>query len=121
MTQVYTKTSDLNLGNLLPFVREGYNFFKAQRLLNGRDQKKIGNNTWAIKNEDGSISIRLHQTNILTFRSDNTCVYQTNGWQTSTTKNRINEYAPVPVYQKDYQWYFWGGEKYVDGIIVRCK
>jgi len=101
-------------------VRPGYNFFKAQRMLDGRQQKKIGNNTWAIRNEDGSVSIRLHRTNILIFYPDNTCKYNTGGWQSVTTKRRMNEYAPIPVYQQDWQWYFWGGEKYEDGTVVRC-
>jgi hypothetical protein len=66
---------------------------------------KIGNNTYRI-NYDDREAIRLHNTDILTFVSDHVTI-NTGGWQTRTTKDRINKYLPEGVYisQKDFTWY----------------
>lgn len=63
--------------------------------LTGRCQKqrKLENNTYAIRVEDG-IAIRLHATDILTFRPDESVTVTSGGWKTVTTKARLNEFLP---------------------------
>lgn len=79
-------------------------------LLVGRnkDKKKLANNTYAERRDVG-IAIRLHQTDILTFYPCGSVVVKTGGWETVTTKGRINRYLPPPwiVLQKDWEWLRW--------------
>jgi len=52
---------------------------------------------------DGKRIIRLHSTDILEF-DGNKCRIFTGGWQTVTTKDRINSYAPVRISQCRGVW-----------------
>lgn len=61
------------------------------------DSKKIGNNTY-IERRDEDFAVRLHNTDILTIRPDNSFVVDTDGWLTVTTKDRLNEHAPHAVH-----------------------
>ena len=70
-----------------------------------KSAKKIGNNTFEVIYKDGCKAIRLHRTDVVTFRRDGSCVLNSDGWETITTKDRMNKYAPVIVYQVDYIWY----------------
>jgi hypothetical protein len=78
--------------------------------------KLIANNTVRIILQDGTETIRLHRTNIVTKKNG---VYTLNsgGWRTLTTKDRINAFAPVRIYQKDFIWYI-DGKEFFDGIQV---
>lgn len=66
------------------------------------DRKKIQNNTWLERNRFGQeevIRLVLHNTAILTWLPDGTIILKANGWQTVTTKQRLNAYAgPVSVF-----------------------
>ena len=70
-----------------------------------KSAKKIGNNTFEVIYKDGCRAIRLHRTDVVTYRPDGACILNTDGWQTRTTKDRMNKYAPVSVYQVDSIWY----------------
>ena len=70
-----------------------------------KSAKKVGNNTFEVIYKDGCKAIRLHRTDVVTFRRDGGCVLNTDGWQTRTTKDRMNKYSPVSVYQVDSIWY----------------
>ena len=81
---------------------------KADSLRNVRgvkSAKKIANNTFEVIYKDGCKAIRLHRTDVVTYRPDGACILNTDGWQTRTTKDRINKYANVSVYQKNHEWF----------------
>lgn len=82
-----------------------YETLNAQ--LTGRNEKcrKLANNTYAERKDDGSIAIRLHQTDIAVFKPDGTIVANTGGWKTHTTKDRLNEYLPARIWQKSGRWF----------------
>lgn len=83
------------------------NYNKAIEILGSREQKKIGNNTYLVNRGNGEVAIRLHATDILTFRPDGKVVIRTNGWRSVTTKARINEYCPFSgISQKRGVWYY---------------
>ena len=81
--------------------------------------KKVGNNTFEVVYKNGDRAIRLHKTDILTF-TPNRVILNTNGWETVTTKARINQYMPNGyVYQRKYKWYVStpeGDTPYYDGM-----
>lgn len=76
--------------------------------LNGRNTRKIANNTYLERDTVGTdIYVRLHSTRIIAFHDDGTVTYKTGGWHTYTTKDRLNNYGPhnVSVYQDHYDWF----------------
>lgn len=89
---------------------------------NKRPTKKLGNNTYLVRLDPETIGVQLHQTVVVKIHSDGTYTLNSGGWQTVTTKQRINEYCPVRVSQRKYQW-FVGDEEipFKDGIRVTVK
>lgn len=53
-----------------------------------------------------AVAVRLHDTDVITYRGDGTVQFDTGGWKTSTTKDRINSYAPstLRVYSDRGDW-----------------
>lgn len=87
----------------------------------GRDRRKIGNNTYAYIEYDGSVSIELHSTKVVVLYPNGLVKLQTGGWQTATTKDRINQYSPYRVQQKNHEWYVHKGEKvfpFFNGMVI---
>ena len=69
---------------------------QASVMLKGRSSKKIGNNTYLV-DRGTEISIRYHNTDIITYRQDGTCMINTDGWWTVTTLQRINRFSPAQI------------------------
>jgi len=67
---------------------------EAAAILNGRDRRKLANNTWLERRNGEHIAVRLHQTDVVTYRVDGTTVLDSGGWRTVTTKDRINRFGP---------------------------
>jgi hypothetical protein len=80
--------------------------------------KFVDCNTLKIDFENGSSSIRFHNTDIITFNPDNTIVLNSGGYRTPTTKDRINKFSPVRLYQNKGFWYFNGGSLFYDNCII---
>ena len=97
-----------------------YTYDEADGLLRKRDTKKVGNNTYLVRGE-GCIHVRLHKTNVVTMYPDNTYRLNSGGWRTATTKQRINRFSPVKIYQHKYQWYLAGGQPFCDGVVVQYE
>jgi len=86
-----------------------------------RGQRKVGNNTYAEILNDNTVGIKLHNTYVVKIRNDGTYTLNSGGWQTSTTKDRINQYSPVRVYQRKFEWFVKiNGKEYpfIDGMVV---
>jgi hypothetical protein len=67
--------------------------------------KFIDSNTLRIKCQDGSEVIRFYNTDIITIRPNGNYIFTSGGWQTMTTKQRLNDYSPFHLYQKNHLWY----------------
>ena len=75
---------------------------------NVTDAKKvtrIGHNTVRWLGQDDAERIRYTHTDILTHKPDGTWFFNSGGWRTITTRQRLNEYGPVRVWQKKRVWY----------------
>lgn len=97
---------------------EAVNMVRGKRNANRR---KVGNNTYAEILHDNSVGILLHSTYVVKIHPDDTYTLQTGGWQTVTTKDRINQYSPVRVYQRKYEWFVKiNGKEYpfMEGMVV---
>lgn len=98
--------------------------------------KFIDNNTLEIFYKDGSKAIRYHHTDIITWHPNGDITLNSNGWETPSTKKRMNKYSPFYVIQNDFIWYVykpiqklcWNpkapdfcGIKFYDGITFNSK
>lgn len=87
--------------------------------------RKLANNTYAIRRGD-DIAVRLHETDVLTFHADRPKVtYQTGGWWTVTTKDRINRFGPHlwQVWSNRGTWFLHGPDisdpfRFWDGLTL---
>lgn len=61
-------------------------------LAKGRNklERKVANNTYVVAREN-AVSVRLHNTDVVTFHRDGTITLNSGGWRTVTTKARIND------------------------------
>ena len=93
-----------------------------------RDQL-VAHNTVEYWRPNGTRVIRYHLTDILEFAPDGTITFNTDGWQTVTTKARLNHFQKeIRVYQKDFKWFamdqvnqhvkFFDGLQAKDGKII---
>ena len=88
-----------------------YTYQTLDALLTGRckERRKLANNTYAVRGDtfDGEplIHVRLHETNVLTFYADGTVAYDSGGWRTVTTKDRMNNYGPALIFSERGRWY----------------
>lgn len=100
----------------------------ANQAKRGLDKKKLAANTYLRKVDDSCYVIALHSTDIIyiTSRAGET-IYRLNsgGYQTVTTKDRLNSFSPARIYQKRGVWYVgdFGVDDviYFDGIEVDIK
>ena len=98
-------------------------YSEARQLYNDKRKKdgwvKVGNNTWLGYDEPSqSFLYKLHNTVIVKINSDGTYTLNSGGWQTVTTKERINRFSHVmggSITQRDYQW-FWNSDCYPEVI-----
>jgi hypothetical protein len=75
-------------------------------LKNVESAEKVDNNTYEVTYKDGCRAIRLHRTDVVTFRPDGKFAINSGGWQTRVTKNRINKYCrTIQVWALKGKWY----------------
>lgn len=101
----------------------------AQAALGSRDSKRIGHNT-TVHRLYGSTgyAVRYHSTDILTMRDDGSVELSTGGWDTITTKTRLNALLPGPYsihghrIGRDTSLYLWVRgypmTPFVDGLTI---
>lgn len=86
---------------------------KLQERLGNRQRRKVGNNTY-LERRDNGVALRLHATDIVLETTDGWTV-TSGGWRTPTTKDRLNAYLPTRIYQERGIWYWHGGRPFSDG------
>jgi hypothetical protein len=83
-----------------------------------RKSRKLANNTYAKIEYDDSVSIDLHGTTVVKFFPNGLVQLNSGGYHTNTTKERINRYSPVGVYQKNWEWFLSDGRPFEDKMLV---
>jgi hypothetical protein len=97
-------------------------------MLTGRPERTIGNNTQLRRDHDGSIALVLHWTAVATYHPDDSIALDSGGYQTTTTKDRINKALAGRgrVYAQDFAWYYapaydWDHPvPFVDGMVIHA-
>jgi hypothetical protein len=59
--------------------------------LSGKQEKKIGHSTWVCRRDKGDVAVKYHYTDIITFHPDYSITVRTGGWDTATTRSRLND------------------------------
>ena len=75
----------------------------AIRAFRYRQTFKRGNTE--VKVFDNSVALFLHGNIIAEYAADGGLYIRDGGWQSNTTKERLNGLPNVHIYQKDFQWY----------------
>lgn len=98
-------------------VDNGTVFTRMSDQLGTRDSRKIGNNTYLERLSNGDIGVRLHQTHVVVAHTDGTVTLNSGGWNTVTTRDRINKHAGVTrVSQSGGITYLANGMRFFDGV-----
>ncbi len=71
---------------------------------NPEQGKPLANNTRLFRRGE-DFAIRFHATDIITIHPDGTYTLNSGGYRTMTTKERINEYSPVRMWQGENIWW----------------
>jgi hypothetical protein len=79
--------------------------------------KRLENNTRLVKMGDDYVVI-LHNTAVVTIHADGTYTLRSGGWETVTTKDRINKYSPARIWQRKFVWYLANGAEFFSGVRV---
>lgn len=79
--------------------------------------KPLANNT-RLFDRGTHFAIRLHETDVVEVYPDDTQKLFTGGWQTYTTKDRINGWSSARIYQSNGIWYMNDGSLFYEGIAV---
>ena len=88
------------------------NYQECDALLQGRNRnrRKIANNTYLNRYDETTINILLHNHNIVEFLANGTILYDTCGYNSRTTKDRMNRFGGASITQENYRWYAHGIE-----------
>ena len=80
--------------------------------------KLVRNNTRLTEYVDGRRTLRLHATDIITWKPDGKIILNSGGRRTHMTKERLNAFLPdsIRVYQKNYSWYIIKNNDYTNKI-----
>lgn len=98
-------------------------YVTADQVLGDRDRRKIKHNTYLERDGD-AIRILYHRTFIVNYFRDGNIEVNNGGWDTVTTKTRINEYTPswFHIRQMQHKWYIVAKDRsfnYEDGSIFQ--
>ena len=84
-------------------------YAKCGELLAGKDHKKLAHNTYLVRAGD-EYHVMYHSTAVIRFYADESFSLHTGGYRTTTTKQRLNWYSGVSVWQEKGEWYTSVGE-----------
>lgn len=103
-----------------------HNYNEANEYLGGKSDRPLaGRATRLQRHNDGSIAVKYHATDVITFAPSGSVTLNSGGWHTATTKEKMVKYLPKPwtIYQARGVWYlrdFQTGKEYPfsDGITI---
>lgn len=114
----------LNVSKIQNGSEKPFDFIR--RLMAHKNDVLVCNNTRAILCDDGSVVITLHSHTILTAWSDGMTIIKDGGYQSNTTKDRLNRFLPlsVRVFQKNWNWFIdvrsmGDSASFTNGMILR--
>ena len=81
--------------------------------------KLVKRNTRLTEYVDGSRTLRLHATDIITWKPDGKIILNSGGYDTKTTRARLNEFLPdgISIFRKRGETFLKNSLKYPDEIL----
>ena len=73
--------------------------------LHGKDSKKLCRSTYLVRIDENCVGIKLYNSIIIRIAKNNQYKLNDYGYKTRLTLDRINQYAPCRVFQKNWNWY----------------
>jgi len=71
-----------------------------------RLERKVANNTRIRMHDIGSIILKYHDSDILIYRLNGSILFNSCGFRTRTTKDRLNGFQNlIYIYQHDFDWH----------------
>lgn len=67
--------------------------------------RKVANNTYVHRIDADTIGVRLHSTDVVKYHRDGTVTLDSGGWQTVTTKERLNAFTTFSIGATSGTWY----------------
>jgi len=98
------------------------NYTNADAQLQGRNyqSRKLAHNTY-LQRRGEDIVVRLHNTDILTYKPNGDTVMDSGGWHTPTTKERMNTYGTgLRIRQDKGRWFIGDNVAYQDGVTIKA-
>ena len=92
------------------------NFYQTFEAMAKTRKRKLASNTYLVVREDGGYGVKLYDTEIVIHYSDRT-VFNSGGWKTAVTEDRMNAFSDHRVYSEKGVWYI-DSHPYADGITV---
>lgn len=100
-------------------------FDSLESELGSRDKKKIGYETIIRRIDDFTMAVKYHNTDIITIDVSNIVKLNNGGWDSRTTKDRMNQFLrcrDIYINQKNYEWFITSKETgtipYVNGMQI---
>jgi len=101
------------------------NYKEVRKTLGTRISRKLCNNTYLYRDpaDESKVMVKLHGTNVVTHGVNGVTVYDSGGWKTSTTKDRMNGYGADGwrIHQDKGVWYIVNGAQkavFKDGLKI---
>jgi len=82
-------------------------------------ERKVDNNTY-VRLTDNGVAIKLHATDVVTILENGHQILNSGGWQTVTTKDRINSYSSAGISQRNGIWYMNDSSLFYDGMVINA-
>jgi hypothetical protein len=110
------------------FKTQVTSYGQAAEFLGNRNGRTIAHNTTVERRSADFIAVQLYGTDVVGFHADGRVVLRSGGWETVTTKDRINACLPggYAVTQKDFAWslHEYGPDgvdvPFTDGMVVNA-
>lgn len=114
-------------------IKSRLDYASALAALGSRHSRKVAPNTYLVERPtydgDGalvrSVAVLFHQTDIVRFYADGVVRLSSGGWQTYTTKDRLNTFCPWSIFQDKRVWYIAlpGNPRtpFVDGMYINAE
>ncbi len=84
------------------------NYAEAEKALRGRQVRTVVNNTRVSRRDEDTVEVQYHGNTIATFHADGRREFTTCGWNTSSTRERLNAMLwgeHIAFVQRDYSGY----------------
>lgn len=109
MTRRLARETEWDFDRFSQFLKEGgepvYTGGRRRRNLNRPRCRKLCGNTWVYWRSANKIQIDYYAITILVFYRDGMIDLDMGGWETTTTKERVNSFSPLSVWKEKGKWY----------------